>query len=179
MAFHLENSRSSRPLASAKIACHGRYKHCATMSVYRKKSASELKVFGGNNSNIRSGVKPASRLGLSWIRIDLNAGWASGPVITAAGGGAVVPEPSSMAMFGIGALGLLGYSRRLSAGDVLIQSSGRELVIRDRISPPLTCRLERLSRCFIHAMAHGMTTSRSMRLRLPRSRRPVPQQRDY
>ena len=66
-----------------------------------------------------------------------------------------------------------------SEGDVLIQSSGRELVIRDRISPPLTCRLERLSRCFIHAMAHGMTTSRSMRLRLPRSRRPVPQQRDY
>jgi len=28
------------------------------------------------------------------------------------GGGAVVPEPSSMAMFGIGALGLFGYSRR-------------------------------------------------------------------
>jgi len=51
-------------------------------------------------------------LGLSWIRIDLNAGRASGPVITAAGGGAVVPEPSSMAMFGIGALGLFGYGRR-------------------------------------------------------------------
>ena len=35
-----------------------------------------------------------------------SAGWASGPAITA------VPEPSSIAMFGIGALGLFGYSRR-------------------------------------------------------------------
>ena len=113
MAFHLENSRSSRPLASAKIACYRRHESCALLSVYGNNGpTSELKSFGGNNSNIRSGVKPASRLGLSWIRIDLNAGRASGPVITAAGGGAVVPEPSSMAMFGIGALGLFGYGRR-------------------------------------------------------------------
>ena len=39
------------------------------------------------------------------------------------GGGAVVPEPSSMAMFGIGALGLFVYSRRrrqtLAVGRVL------------------------------------------------------------
>ena len=66
-----------------------------------------------------------------------------------------------------------------SEGDVLIRSSGRALVIRDRISPRLTCRLERLSRCFIHAMTYRMTTSRSMRPRLPELHRPVPLQRDY
>ena len=47
-----------------------------------------------------------------YASIDPNTGWASGSVVTAAGGGAMVPEPSSIAMFGIGALGLLGYGRR-------------------------------------------------------------------
>ncbi len=37
-------------------------------------------------------------------------GFASGPVVAAAA--TPIPEPSSMAMFGIGALGLFGYSRR-------------------------------------------------------------------
>ena len=72
----------------AQSACYSASTYCTAASVVEWNKSSRSPGWNRhNNSNIVSGVKPASQLRLSWIRIDSNAGWASGSVATVVGGG--------------------------------------------------------------------------------------------